>query len=306
MIIERPLLSQVEVQALIGSTWTPLLADGTSMTIRRGGSRDGFGIKTDVGLCTFNLLNAQDPMHGGALTPGMPLRVLTPPLITEHPAAQVYATTFTTGLDGWVAAGGSVMHFSSSFTPPECMYVSGATNRAQRSLLGLFEVGRSYTVRARFRKGTAASGTIGLLGYPTAATVTPTDANFTPVSFSFTAVSPSYTLYVSNGSNNGYWDEIAVTRDAWTEETLQPIFTGRIKHLQSRYPLNKSTGESRAYVEVTAADAVSIHTATQRYGVDLGTSLNETFESRIGRLASSAQAAIDVPVQGAPLEVYRF
>lgn len=148
----------------LSHVWTPLLADATGLTIRRGGARDGFGIKTDVGLCTFKLLNAQDPMDDGALRPGMALRVLT-------------------GDDA-------------------------------------------------------------------------------------------------------------------------PIFTGRIAHLNSVYPLNKETGESRAVTEVTAADAVQIHGSTMRYGVDLGVETDETFEERISRLEASSNAPIDVPEVGAPLEVY--
>lgn len=143
--------------------WTPLSADATGITIRRGGSRSGLGVRTDVGLATFTLNDAQDPLNGGVLSPGMPVKV---------------------------------------------------------------------------------------------------------------------------------------TADS------APIFTGRIAFLNSVYPLNKSNGTTRAVTQVTVADAVQIHTATQRYGVDLGEDTDETFEERIARLEASAQAPVDAPVVGAPIERY--
>lgn len=146
--------------SVTAETWNPLVHDATNLSIRRGGTRDGFGIKTDVGLCTFRLLNAQDPMDGGSLKPGLNVRVMS--------------------------------------------------------------------------------------------------------------------------------------ADA-------PIFTGRIAHLNSVYPLNKQTGQSRAVTEVTVADAVQIHGSTMRYGVDLGVETNETFEERIERLEASANAPIEVPVAGDPI-----
>jgi len=162
-VIERPLFERVEVEALISSVWTPLAADATGIKIRRGGSRSGLGVKTDVGLATFVLSEAQDPLNGGVLSPGMTVRVTS---------------------DG------------------------------------------------------------------------------------------------------------------------DPIFTGRIAFINSQYPLNKGTGATRAVTQVTAADAVQIHTSTMRYGVDLGIDTDETFEERIDRLADSSQAPIEAPAIGAPLEVY--
>jgi hypothetical protein len=84
-----------------------------------------------------------------------------------------------------------------------------------------------------------------------------------------------------------------------------PVFTGRIADIASTYPLNKSTGEERTAVQVTVTDAVSIHVGTMRYGVQIAEGF-ETFESRIARLASSALAPIEPPVEGAPREVYAF
>lgn len=84
-----------------------------------------------------------------------------------------------------------------------------------------------------------------------------------------------------------------------------PIFTGRIVDITAAYPLVKATGEERTTVQVTVADAVSIHGSTMRYGVQIAEGF-ETFESRINRLASSALAPIEPPVEGAPKEVYSF
>lgn len=84
---------------------------------------------------------------------------------------------------------------------------------------------------------------------------------------------------------------------------LAPIFTGRVVDITTRYPLNKGTGRLRARTIVTVADAVHVHGTTPRYGVSLAAGF-ETFESRIARLAGSALAPIDPPVEGAPREVY--
>lgn len=48
--------------------------DVTGLTIQRGGARSGLGIKTDVGLMSFNLRNAEDPMNGGSFVPGQVIR----------------------------------------------------------------------------------------------------------------------------------------------------------------------------------------------------------------------------------------
>ncbi|QDF18040.1 minor tail protein [Microbacterium phage Belthelas] len=53
------------------------LAHATNLTIRRGGSRTGLGLKTDVGLATFQLLNAEDPMRGGTFQPGQEVRAVS-------------------------------------------------------------------------------------------------------------------------------------------------------------------------------------------------------------------------------------
>lgn len=162
MITERPLYGKVDIQALEGAVWVTYISDATGVSIRRGGSRDGLGVKTDVGLCSFVLKNAQDPLAGGTFQPGQEVRVL-------------------------------------------------------------------------------AEG--------------------------------------------------------------EPLFTGRLHDIATAYPLDKQTGQTRAVVTVTVADAVQIHATTPRYGVVIATGF-ETFESRINRLASSALAPIEVPAVGAAREVY--
>lgn len=77
MITEYPLFGKVEVLALIADIWVPLVADATGLSIHRGGVRDGLSVKQDVGLCTFTLLDAHDPMDSGVLKPGLPLKVVT-------------------------------------------------------------------------------------------------------------------------------------------------------------------------------------------------------------------------------------
>lgn len=169
MIKETPLFGKVDVQVMdAASQWQSVTPETTGLYIRRGGVRDGLSVKTDVGLCSFTLHNAQDPMNGGTLKPGQAVRVM------------------------------------SGDTSPE------------------------------------------------------------------------------------------------------PIFTGRIAHLNSVYPINKGTGESRSSVQVTVADAVQIHATTPRYGVTLPSPYYETFEARISRLEVSSNAPVEVPAIGAPREVYNF
>lgn len=163
-VSERPLIGRVDIQAREGSQWVTYISSATGATIRRGGSRDGLGVKTDVGLCSFVLKDVQDPLAGGTFVPGQDVRVMG-----EH----------------------------------------------------------------------------------------------------------------------------------------GPLFTGRIVDIASGYPLDKQTGATRAVVTVTVADAVQLHVATPRYGVQIAEGF-ETFESRINRLATSAQAPVAVPIVGAPREVYAF
>lgn len=164
MITEQPLHGLVAIESWDGAEWVDSTGPALRATIRRGGSRDGLGVKTDVGLLTFTLKNHQDPLAGGTFTPGQPVRV------------------------------------------------------------------------------------IGAAG---------------------------------------------------------PLFTGRIADVASSYPIDKATGRKRTVVTVTVADAVQIHATTPRYGVQIAAGF-ETFEDRINRLASSAQAPIEVPTIGAPREVYAF
>lgn len=81
------------------------------------------------------------------------------------------------------------------------------------------------------------------------------------------------------------------------------LFTGRVVDVSSAYPLNKGNGRLRAVTTITVADAVKVHGETPRYGVQIAEQF-ETYESRIRRLAGSALAPIDPPVEGAPREVY--
>lgn len=51
----------------------------TNLRIRRGGSRSGLGIQTDVGLMSFRLYNDEDPMNAGTYQPGQTIRALATP-----------------------------------------------------------------------------------------------------------------------------------------------------------------------------------------------------------------------------------
>lgn len=84
---------------------------------------------------------------------------------------------------------------------------------------------------------------------------------------------------------------------------LRELFTGRVADVAAAYPMNKGTGRLRAVTRVTVADAVKVHGETPRYGVSIAAGF-ETFEARIQRLAGSALAPVNPPIEGAPREVY--
>ncbi|QGH78533.1 minor tail protein [Microbacterium phage Kaijohn] len=67
-------LDSITVTPLLPSWYPAGMADALQLTIRRGGSRQSVGVKTDVGLMTFQLLDAGDPMAGGTFAPGQEIR----------------------------------------------------------------------------------------------------------------------------------------------------------------------------------------------------------------------------------------
>lgn len=69
---------------VIPGYWVPYIADATRCSVRRGGSRSGLGIKTDVGLMSFTLHNAQDPLNGGAFKSGQTVRATVRDIVV-HP-----------------------------------------------------------------------------------------------------------------------------------------------------------------------------------------------------------------------------
>lgn len=84
---------------------------------------------------------------------------------------------------------------------------------------------------------------------------------------------------------------------------LSALFTGRVADVGAAYPINKGSGRLRSVTRVTVADAVKVHGETPRYGASVAAGF-ETFEARIQRLATSALAPVEAPVEGAPREVY--
>lgn len=73
----------IKVTQVMPGSWLPYAADATSCTVRRGGSRSGLGIKTDVGRMAFTLHNAQDPLNGGAFKVGQTVRAVVKPNADE-------------------------------------------------------------------------------------------------------------------------------------------------------------------------------------------------------------------------------
>ncbi len=250
MISERPLLGRVDVQVDDGSSWRSVLPDSTGLSIRRGGSRSGLGVKTDVGLCTVALLNAEDPVDGGTLTPGQAMRVMangTPAVewgtVASYgfegyaeetvPAEESYSESFeayalySSNPGGWTSAdltpivvdydafvGGQAMDAGSS---------GGGTprwDRLSRVVSGL-TVGRSYTLSVRVIGSTGfganAPVRVGVLSRGVSGG-TATPASHVLVSYSFTATATSHTLLLEQYNDDGTscrWDAITLTRNAY-------------------------------------------------------------------------------------------
>lgn len=310
MILERPLFGKVDIQALNDDDeWESLIPDATLLSIRRGGARDGIAVRTDVGLATFTLKDAQDPMNGGTLRPGQAVRIVSKGAV-QRPDEIVYSQSFETDSAGWVqGAAASSMTRPATFgrTGTHHLYTPGGAGvRAYRDFAGL-EPGSGYTARIYALRGNGSgSFSVGVTGIGTGTPV-PADWDWsTFAAFGFVASSASHRIELRHSASaNISWDDFTLTKNAWTEIGDSPIFTGRIAHLNSLYPLNKQTGESRAMIQVTVADAVQIHGSTIRYGVQIEDGF-ETFEERIGRLASSAQAPVEVPLIGDPIVRYSF
>lgn len=72
-LTERPLAGAIEIRRGTDE----FLANALGVSIRRGGARTGLGIKTDVGLATFDLLDAEDPMRGGTFEPNQEIRIMS-------------------------------------------------------------------------------------------------------------------------------------------------------------------------------------------------------------------------------------
>lgn len=311
MITERPLYERIALEVELDPDVTRTVeADLTGVTVRRGGRREGLGLRTDVGLMTFRLHNAEDPMDGGALRPGQTVRLMD--------REQTYAADFASTVDGWAAstdAGGPIVNRSNTpgrgglnghlsvttFRP------AANVRQAERSVTGL-TVGRAYTFSVwAIASSTSQSPTAYLYTSSSEADAHTTlnGATWTQLTHTFTATTPTATLYIARGATTGSTSASSIRVDDVTL-TREPahLFTGRIAHLRSTYPMDKATGRSRAVTEVTVADAVQVHGSTMRYGVDLGGAEFETFEARIQRLAASSNAPIEAPVPGAPREVY--
>lgn len=72
-ITERALYGSVEIRR----EDSEFIAHATNLTIRRGGARTALGVTTDVGIMSFLLQNAEDPLQGGTFAPGQKIVVLS-------------------------------------------------------------------------------------------------------------------------------------------------------------------------------------------------------------------------------------
>ncbi len=239
-----------------------------------------------------------------------------------------FTTVTNDGMSGWTpgtpGVGATVTtnvqadqtHTGSYSLKTTAVRPSGSTTATVTSPSFSVIADHSYTFSAWIKADRNTTNSIQLLisdGWAGDWTTYATSDGWVKLSHTYTASSTTTAhLYVSYPADtpsavHAFWlDDVQVIHHVPDTETREPIFTGRVAHIQSNYPLNKETGKSRTSVTVTVADAVQIHGSTMRYGVDLGAETNETFEDRIERLEASANAPVEIPAVGAPIVRYEF
>ncbi|SDQ11207.1 hypothetical protein [Microbacterium sp. cf332] len=77
MIIERPLLGTLSIQLFAEDIreWEDWTAELQSLTIQRGGKRNGVAVSVDPGTLTATIVNAGDPASDGRIHPNARVRV---------------------------------------------------------------------------------------------------------------------------------------------------------------------------------------------------------------------------------------
>lgn len=152
---------------------------------------------------------------------------------TSYPAQTVYSQGFesfangTFQPDGWVTASGSAQAFSGG--PPTAvgarsLYVnhnsSGEqTTATSRTITGLV-IGRDYTVSALAVAVIAGgTGSIGVTGEGASTPVNLTTSAQVALTYNFTATATSHVVTLTMTRFPGWWDNITLTRDAYTEVT---------------------------------------------------------------------------------------
>lgn len=160
--------------------------------------------------------------------------VVEPAYDIDYPAQEVYAQGFETSLDGWaMGVGQSIARADptsgygfSARTGTYALHGTGTASApylwtAKRTVTDLI-VGHPYTFAVYSRRsGTAGTNgaRIGVTGEGASAYVSTVGA-WVAHSFSFIATATSHELAVELDSSSGnvvFWDDVTLTRDAWTE-----------------------------------------------------------------------------------------
>lgn len=333
MILESALYPALELETFESGVWTPWLGKANSVSISRGGKRNGISATVGVGTLTCTLINSGDPLAGGSLKPNLPIRIGKPPVGPETvtvAAATVYSQTFegvannASNPDSWVTVSGTAVNTlwggsplsQGNYSMTVGRTATGGAATTSRTITGL-TVGLSTTVTAiacsLAPSGT--TGTIGVSGIGSATTVAVSASANTNFSYTFVPTATSHTVFLTlaNGSGSGQvgtWDNIVVTRNSYLAPNPAyvapvPVFTGRIVDVDVDYAMDKSTGSFTTFVTISAADSVRAHAATTRYGaVTSGGAGFESWANRIIRLSTSSTTAINPPADDSPIVRY--
>ncbi|MEQ1736422.1 MAG: hypothetical protein ABL886_08465, partial [Rhodoglobus sp.] len=190
----------------------------------------------------------------------------------EHPATAVSTSGFETAPDSW-AAGNVDSALAQGADNPRTDLGSLATHNTSAAgsavlvarTVSSLVVGRSYTLEGWVKNADAnavTNATVGVTGVGAATPIASPTTGYTQVTYTFVATATSHELTLGYSAPTGvaestvWWDDVTLTKDAWTEEDL-PASTVSDAAVRS---------QSGRIMQNTLTDGATVETST--YGFD--------------------------------------
>ncbi|MGG7466047.1 hypothetical protein [Plantibacter sp. YIM 135347] len=344
MIRETPVIEHLDIAYHDGQAWRTLAEKATQIVAQRGGKRSGVSNKISVGTLNVDLYGALDLEVEAVLRPNTPVRVSgrigTPgavlfnqpkpgtgtgwlqglpaafgtrvPLTANRPAkgtdpARVRVCHGIVSTTNWAVDGDSFLLFRTVALPP---------NRRFRVTARMTDwdvnLGQQYRLVASLGMPT---GTLSIAGLARpqnqiAYTELPsiefhTEEAKGPITASIGIGTTRNPSGASGSSDVLYGFDVDEFTIEMLPEDPPALFTGTILNLTQNDVLDKATGTTRTFSNISAVDNVAPLANTARYGAVVeGGAKFETWAARINRLAASSP----VPVRRPPtfLEVLRY